>query len=218
MVACLATCLARGMQVPDACRYANIAAGLQVGRVGTVTITWSEVEAVINADGGAAVSKFKSANELAEIIRAAQAAGKKVGFTNGCFDILHHGHVALLDAAARECDLLVVAVNSDASVTRIKGAPRPFVPAMYRKAVLAGLQAVDYVTEFEEDTPLSLIAALRPDVLIKGADYTPAQVVGADLIKQWGGRVATPLLVPDVSTTNIVERILATRSSQRRDA
>jgi D-beta-D-heptose 7-phosphate kinase/D-beta-D-heptose 1-phosphate adenosyltransferase len=209
VVAALGVCLARGMQMTDACRYANIAAGIQVSQVGTSQVHWSDVLHAESVSASRAFGKILDLDPLLAAVRAARAEGKKVGFTNGCFDILHHGHVALLEAAAKECDELIVAVNSDASVTRLKGAPRPFVPASYRKAVLAALESVAYVTEFDADTPLDLIKAIRPDVLIKGADYKPADVVGGDIVEAAGGRVATPLFVPEVSTTNIVDRILS---------
>jgi len=209
VVAALALCLARGMQMADACRYANIAAGVQVSRIGASQVSWSDVLHAESASTARAFGKIREPEDLLASVQAARAEGRRIGFTNGCFDILHHGHVALLDAAARECDDLIVAVNSDASVTRLKGPPRPFVPAAYRKSVLAALESVAYVVEFDTDTPLDLIAAIRPDVLIKGADYKPGEVVGADIVQAAGGRVVTPLFVPHVSTTNIVDRILS---------
>ena len=210
-VAMLAVALAEGMDLPQACFLANAAAGLQVGRIGTARITRGEVSEAIDRQEAAARGKVVGREALVGLVRRARSEGQRIGFTNGCFDILHHGHVALLDAAARECDLLVVGVNSDASVTRLKGPPRPYVPAAARQAVLAGLASVAWVCEFEEDTPVELIRAIEPDVLVKGADYTAAAVVGADLVLARGGRVVTPLFVSDVSTTTIVDRILAAR-------
>ena len=195
------------MPLRDACFLANAAAGLQVARVGTASISWSEVLAAIDQTAAIARGKVVDRDEVQAAVRQARAAGKRIGFTNGCFDILHHGHVRLLDAAARECDVLVVGVNSDASVRRLKGAPRPFVPAAERMAVLAGLSSVGLVCEFAEDTPLELITAVEPDVLIKGGDYDVANVVGADFVLARGGRVTTPLFVPEASTTGIVDRI-----------
>jgi D-beta-D-heptose 7-phosphate kinase/D-beta-D-heptose 1-phosphate adenosyltransferase len=208
-VAMLAVALAEGTALPEACFLANAAAGLQVARIGTARITRSEVAEAIERRETVARSKVVTADGLVAAVRQARAEGKRIGFTNGCFDILHHGHVTLLDAAARECDALVVGVNSDASVTRLKGPPRPFVPSAARQAVLAALSSVAWVCEFDGDTPVDLIRAVEPDVLIKGADYAPHQVVGADIVLARGGRVATPLFVPNVSTTNIVDRILA---------
>lgn len=209
VVAALAAALSRGMQMADAGRFANVAAGIQVGRVGTARVHLHEVLAAEDEDALRAIGKVLTREQLLTAVRRARSEGRSIGFTNGCFDILHHGHVALLDAAARECDLLVVAVNSDASVTRLKGPPRPFVPAVYRKAVLAALESVAFVVEFDEDTPRDLIAAVLPNVLVKGGDYAASDVVGGDLVTAAGGRVVTPLFVPDVSTTNIVSRILS---------
>jgi len=212
-VAMLAVALAEGMPLEDACVLANAAAGIQVSRIGAARITRSEVMAAIDAQSTLAQGKVLGLEALQIAVRQARVEGKTIGFTNGCFDILHHGHVALLEAAARECDLLVVGVNSDASVTRLKGAPRPYVPSAARQAVLAALSSVAWVCQFDGDTPLELIRALEPDVLIKGADYKAADVVGGDLVLARGGRVVTPLFVANVSTTNIVDSILASRKA-----
>ena len=208
-VAMLAVALAEGSDLPQACFLANAAAGLQVGRIGTARISRGEVAEAIERGESAARGKVVDLESLRLLVRRARAEGKRIGFTNGCFDILHHGHVTLLDAAARECDALVVGVNSDASVRRLKGSPRPFVPAGERQAVLAGLASVAWVCEFDADTPLDLIRAVEPDVLVKGADYTLDRVVGADIVLARGGRVVTPLFVPNASTTSIVDRIRA---------
>ena len=214
-VATLAVALGRGIELSAACFLANVAAGLQVARVGTSRVSWDEMVAAIEQQTVISGKKVVSHAELREEVRRARAGGKRIGFTNGCFDILHHGHVALLEAAARECDLLVVGVNSDASVTRLKGAPRPFVPSPERQAVLAGLSAVAWVCEFDDDTPLRLIELVQPDVLVKGSDYAAESIVGADLVLGRGGRVITPLFVSNASTTTIVDRIrLASRDSQ----
>jgi D-beta-D-heptose 7-phosphate kinase / D-beta-D-heptose 1-phosphate adenosyltransferase len=130
-----------------------------------------------------------------------------VGFTNGCFDILHAGHVALLGAARRRCDRLVVGLNTDESVARLKGPSRPVNALADRAAVLAALAAVDAVVAFGEDTPLELVRALRPDVLVKGADYSEDRVVGADLVRALGGEVVLVDLLPGRSTTGIAARL-----------
>ncbi|MFM9024574.1 MAG: PfkB family carbohydrate kinase [Planctomycetaceae bacterium] len=208
-VAMLAVALAEGADLPQACFLANAAAGLQVARIGTARISRGEVMEAVDREETVARGKVVDADTLRLLVRRARAEGQRVGFTNGCFDILHHGHVALLDAAARECDVLVVGVNSDASVRRLKGSPRPFVTAAERTAVLAGLASVAWVCEFDADTPLDLIRAVEPDVLVKGADYTVDRVVGADLVLGRGGRVVTPVFVPEASTTTIVDRIRA---------
>ena len=134
--------------------------------------------------------------------------GERVVFANGCFDLLHAGHAALLEAARDLGDLLVVGLNSDASVRRLKGPARPILEQGERATLLAALRSVDYVVVFEEDTPLALIRALRPDVLVKGSDWSPDRIVGRDEVEGWGGRVATVPLLPGCSTTGIVERIL----------
>jgi D-beta-D-heptose 7-phosphate kinase/D-beta-D-heptose 1-phosphate adenosyltransferase len=140
-------------------------------------------------------------------IAEARRAGKRVVFTNGCFDLMHVGHVRYLAAARDAGDLLVVAINDDASVRRLKGPERPLVPEAARAEVLAALSAVDYVTTFSEDTPAEIIAALRPDVLVKGADWAPDQVVGRDVVEANGGRVVLVPVVEGFSTTALVERL-----------
>ena len=148
--------------------------------------------------------------QLAEWLAQWRAAGRRIVFTNGVFDLLHPGHLALLEAARAEGDALVVGVNSDASVRRLGKSPdRPIVPEAARARMLAGFAAVDCVVLFDEDTPLALIQALSPDVLVKGADYSRAQIVGADFVEARGGRVVRVQLVPDQSTTRLVERLRA---------
>jgi len=208
-VATLAAAMTKGIVLDRACSIANVAAGLQVSRIGTARITWSEVMDEIDRLSTASLGKVLTVPDLLRAVQRARSEGKKIGFTNGCFDILHHGHVALLEAAARECDYLVVGLNSDDSVRRLKGPPRPFLPSAARQAVLAGLSSVASVCEFDDDTPLELIRAIEPDVLVKGGDYSANAVVGADIVTARGGRVVTPLFVPGVSTTNIADRIAA---------
>jgi D-beta-D-heptose 7-phosphate kinase/D-beta-D-heptose 1-phosphate adenosyltransferase len=140
-------------------------------------------------------------------VTEARRAGKRVVFTNGCFDLMHVGHVRYLAAARDAGDLLVVAINADASVQRLKGPERPLVPEAARAEVLAALAAVDWVTVFEEDTPAEVIAALLPDVLVKGTDWAPDQVVGRDTVEAHGGRVELIPVVDGFSTTSLVERI-----------
>ncbi|MDQ7038164.1 MAG: D-glycero-beta-D-manno-heptose 1-phosphate adenylyltransferase [Aquificota bacterium] len=134
--------------------------------------------------------------------------GKKVVFTNGCFDIVHAGHVDYLEKAKSLGDILVVGLNSDSSVRRIKGARRPIIPQALRAKVLCGLKPVDYVVIFEEDTPMRLIEAIRPDVLVKGGDWTPDRIVGKELVESYGGKVVTVPVEFNISTTEIVERIV----------
>jgi D-beta-D-heptose 7-phosphate kinase/D-beta-D-heptose 1-phosphate adenosyltransferase len=140
-------------------------------------------------------------------VRAARAAGQRIAFTNGCFDILHAGHVRYLAAARATADMLVVGLNSDASVRMIKGNRRPLNPEALRAEVLAGLRCVDCVVLFNEPDPLTLIRTLQPDVLVKGADWAEDQIIGADVVKERGGRVARIDLVPDISTSSLIDTI-----------
>jgi D-beta-D-heptose 7-phosphate kinase/D-beta-D-heptose 1-phosphate adenosyltransferase len=140
-------------------------------------------------------------------------AGKRIVFTNGCYDLLHAGHLSLLHEAARLGDILVLAINSDTSVQRLKGPERPLVPQAERAALLAALSCVDAVTIFDEDTPLEALKSIKPDVLVKGADYKAEEVVGKDFVETYGGRVALVPLLPAKSTTALVERIKAMAKS-----
>ena len=145
---------------------------------------------------------------MAQVLEARRQAGKRIVFTNGCFDLLHAGHVSYLQAAKDQGDLLVVGLNSDRSVRAIKGPLRPIVSQEMRGRVLAALECVDYVTLFHEPDPLPLILALKPDVLVKGADWEEAQIIGAREVREAGGDVVRIPLVPDISTTEIIRRIL----------
>jgi D-beta-D-heptose 7-phosphate kinase/D-beta-D-heptose 1-phosphate adenosyltransferase len=149
-----------------------------------------------------------SLQAVARAVRSLQAGGKKIVFTNGCFDILHSGHIDLLYRARALGDALVVAINSDASVGRMKGPKRPIIPQEERAELLAGFDMVDFVCVFEEDTPLEAILQIRPDVLVKGADWT-SNIVGQPEVEGWGGKVIALPLVEGRSTTGIVERVLA---------
>lgn len=153
-------------------------------------------------------SKIKTLEELAPQLRQFRRGGQTVVFTNGCFDLLHVGHVRCLAAARGEGDLLVVGVNSDRSVKTIKGDRRPIVPEAERAEVLAGLACVDFVTVFEETDPLRVIQALQPDVLVKGGDWAEAEIVGADAVKRGGGRVVRIPMVEDAGTSALIARIL----------
>ena len=157
------------------------------------------------------VSKILTVEALSARVGRLQSEGKRVVFTNGCFDLLHAGHVALLEEARRHGDVLVVAINSDASVRRLKGARRPILAAGERSRILAALAAVDFVCVFPEDAPLETVRALHPDVLVKGADWKEKGIVGRAEVEGWGGQVVVVPLVEGQSTTDIVERILAGR-------
>ncbi len=151
--------------------------------------------------------KILTADALVRALDRRRREGARVVFTNGCFDLLHPGHVTYLEAARNLGDLLVVGLNSDASVRRLKGPRRPVCPQEDRAVVLAGLRSVDFVTVFDEDTPLGLIRAVRPDVLVKGGDWSPDQIVGRGVVEASGGRVVALPFVAGRSTTDIVARI-----------
>jgi len=153
------------------------------------------------------ISKVLPAERLACELERYRSLGKKTVFTNGCFDLLHIGHVRYLQQARALGDLLVVAVNSDRSVRRIKGAPRPILPESDRAEIIASLSCVDFVTIFDEDDPLRVIELLEPDVLVKGGDWTPERIVGRDFVERRGGKVVSLPLVPGVSTTALIQRI-----------
>jgi D-beta-D-heptose 7-phosphate kinase/D-beta-D-heptose 1-phosphate adenosyltransferase len=205
VIATLALCAAGGLPIETAAQLANMAAGIVVGRVGTVPVQKHELLAALTAATGInAEEKVLQLNHLLARVSAWRAAGDRIVFTNGCFDILHIGHISLLAAARRQGDRLVVGINSDASVQRLKGPSRPLVGARERAQVLSAVSAVDAVIVFEEDTPHSLIRAVRPEVLVKGGDYTEATVVGADEVRSWGGIVKIVPTVQGFSTTKII--------------
>jgi rfaE bifunctional protein nucleotidyltransferase chain/domain len=151
--------------------------------------------------------KIKSRNSLARIISSLQKRGKKVVFTNGCFDLLHYGHAKYLEAARSKGQALAVGINSDASVKKLKGRNRPIVPQNYRAKMVAALEAVDFVVIFSEETPLALIKALKPDILVKGGDWKEQDIVGADFVKSRKGRVYSVKFIKGFSTTDIIKKI-----------
>ncbi|WP_375373060.1 D-glycero-beta-D-manno-heptose-7-phosphate kinase [Roseomonas sp. KE2513] len=210
VIAVVALAVAAGQALPRAMRIANAAAGVVVGKLGTATLDIAELAAAVEADAGedaeVAGKVVASAGQALSVVEGWRRRGLEVGFTNGCFDILHRGHVTMLQAARAKCDRLVVALNTDESVARLKGPGRPVNALEDRQAVIAALQSVDLVLSFAEDTPLDLITRLGPDVLFKGADYTEDQVVGGEVVRARGGRVALIDLVPGRSTTNIIAR------------
>jgi len=154
-------------------------------------------------------ARIGSCAAISEQVRQLQKSGKKVVFTNGCFDILHPGHIHLLRLARAQGDILVVAINTDESVARVKGPNRPIVPESERAELLAGLEMVDFVCTFDEDTPLGAILEIHPDVLVKGADWGLDGIVGRTEVENWGGRVVALPLMQGQSTTGIIERVVA---------
>ena len=153
-------------------------------------------------------SKIVDARDLAGMLKKLRRAGKSIVFTNGCFDLLHVGHVRYLTAARSEGDLLIIGLNSDRSVTQIKGNRRPIISQSQRAEVLASLSMVDYVALFDEPDPLELVRLLKPTIIVKGADWKAGEIIGADYVKSRGGRVIRVPLVEEVSTTEIIERII----------
>lgn len=208
-LAALGLALAAKASPEDAVTFALLASGVVVGKAGTAVATPHDlVEAEIAAHMAPAEAKVVLPAQMAEKAAAWRAQGLKVGFTNGCFDILHKGHVAYLAQARSWCDRLIVGVNSDRSVRALKGEGRPVNDLESRALVLAGLGSVDLVAPFDEDTPVELIKAARPDVLIKGADYTVEGVVGHDLVASWGGEVKLAAIVEGYSTTAAIARMI----------
>lgn len=205
-LAALAAGIAVQLELPVAVRLANLAAGISVGKVGTSVVREADLLSALSPQRSA-LRKIVSAEEAVEQVERWRHRGWRVGFTNGCFDLLHPGHVHLLEAARAGCDRLVVGLNSDASARRLKGDPHPVQPEAARAAVLASLASVDLVCVFNDDTPEQLIEALRPDVLIKGANYAVEDVIGAEMVRGWGGRVLLADLLPGHSTTATLARI-----------
>jgi D-beta-D-heptose 7-phosphate kinase/D-beta-D-heptose 1-phosphate adenosyltransferase len=208
VLAVFGAALAAGMPMLDAAKLANLAAGVVVAKRGTATISPAELVAALHSEElHAAEAKSVSVQQAINRVAGWRAQGLKVGFTNGCFDLLHPGHLALIAQARGQCDRLIVGLNSDASVARLKGPGRPVQSEAARAAVLGELEKVDLVVPFADDTPLALIEAIRPDVLVKGADYTIDKVVGADVVKSYGGRVLLAELAPGHSTTETIKRL-----------
>jgi D-beta-D-heptose 7-phosphate kinase/D-beta-D-heptose 1-phosphate adenosyltransferase len=206
VVATLAACMSVGIELRMAVRLANIAAGLVVGKVGTAVARPTDLLSALTPQAGALRKVMDQAAAVEQVERWRQR-GWRIGFTNGCFDLLHPGHVHLLEQARANCDRLVVGINSDASVRRLKGPTRPVQQEAARSAVLASVASVDIVTVFDEETPEELIKVLRPELLVKGSDYTVETVVGAEMVQSWGGRVLLANLLPGHSTTATVSRM-----------
>lgn len=208
VVATAAACLAAGADLEIAAKLSNRAAGLVVAKAGTATITLEEIRSSLEKVNVKTPSDKVSAwEEAKEQIIEWHRRGLKVGFANGCYDLLHPGHISLLSQAKASCDRLIVALNTDASVQRLKGPSRPLQTEDARSHVMAALEDVDLVVLFDEDTPLELIQHLRPDVLIKGADYKIEDVVGAKEVSSWGGDVVLAELKEGHSTTNTISKM-----------
>lgn len=212
-IATLALALASGLAVETAAQLANVAAGIVVGKVGTVPVSRDELLTTLMPQIELrAAEKILELESLKARIGAWRSAGQSTVFTNGCFDLLHIGHITLLEDARREGDRLVVAINSDASVRALKGPTRPIVAERERARILAALAAVDAVIVFDEPTPLRLIEALQPEVIVKGGDYREETIVGAREVRSWGGRVKIVPIVEGFSTTRLIARATGAES------
>jgi len=213
VIASLAAGLACGMDFPEAAKLANTASGVAVGKIGVQPVTQSELHNAlrITGIGSTATSPVKIASsDSARIqVRIWRKAGIKVVFTNGCFDLLHPGHLSLLHQACALGDRLVVGLNTDASVKRLKGSDRPILPEQGRVSLISALSCVDLVVLFNDDTPLSLIKLLQPDILVKGADYQLDEVIGRDMVESYGGKVYLAPILEGYSTTEITNKVLS---------
>ena len=208
VMATMVAALGSGLSLPDSLSLANLAAAEVIARTGTSPVRREELLlALQETDRVHGARKRYSVEELKILVNAWKAQGLRVAVTNGCFDLLHAGHVRLLEDSAAVTDRLVVAINSDASVSRLKGPQRPLMPAEARCAVLSALECIDALVVFEEDTPIHVIEEVRPDILIKGGDYTVETVVGSDLVLGYGGEVRLVPLVEGLSTTRLADAL-----------
>jgi D-beta-D-heptose 7-phosphate kinase/D-beta-D-heptose 1-phosphate adenosyltransferase len=211
VIATLAVGIASGQSYRDAAHLANVAAGVVVGKLGTQPISVLELKAAVGMSGeriGASVNQKAHSLAAATVqVQAWKALDQKIVFTNGCFDLLHPGHIHLLNEAKRCGERLIVGLNSDESVRRLKGAKRPILSETDRAAILGALDCVDLVITFDEDTPIELIETLEPDVLVKGSDYRPERVVGKEYVESYGGKVHLVPVVEGYSTTRLAEKV-----------
>jgi D-beta-D-heptose 7-phosphate kinase/D-beta-D-heptose 1-phosphate adenosyltransferase len=203
----LGLALGGGLPPEIAVQLANVAAGLEVDRTGVVALTREEIRRELDVHQLHSRRKVMSLAELARLREEYRRRGQTVVLTNGCFDLLHVGHVTYLEEAAALGDVLIVAMNSDASVRRLKGPQRPVIGADERAGMLAALGCVSHVVIFDEDTPHTVLQGLRPDVLVKGGTYQPWEVVGHEIVTGYGGQVIVTGFVPGVSTTEIVRAV-----------
>jgi len=212
VISTLAATLAAGEGIEKAVTLANVAASIVVSKVGTATVSGPELQAEYERHQGSnntdhSIAGVVTVEQLKLAVEQAKQRGEKVVFTNGCFDILHAGHVSYLEQARAQGDRLVLAINTDESVSKLKGSGRPINTASRRLTVLAGLESVDWVTCFEGDTPEELLREVKPDILVKGGDYDKKGVVGWEIVEGYGGEVRVMGMTPNCSTTAIVEKI-----------
>lgn len=208
VLAMLAVARCAGANWADAVALANVAGGLEVERFGSIPVTPAEIIAELLAEAHEHLGKERTLERLLPELAHHRASGKKIVFTNGCFDLIHLGHVKYFQFAKSQGDLLVVGVNTDQSIQKLKGPKRPIVTEEDRIGVLEELESIDYLIRFGDDTPLKLIEMIRPDVLVKGADYTKERVVGWDVVESYGGCVALAPLIDGRSTSSLIRRIM----------
>ena len=208
VVSALSSALAAGLSMDQAVRLANVTAGIVVAKVGTAVAYPDDVlDALRHSDGGAGGAKVKDLDRAMDLVRLWRRQGHKVGFANGCFDLLHPGHLAVIGRAKAACDRLIIGLNSDASTKRLKGPTRPIQNEQARAQVLAALEAVDLVVIFEENTPEKLVATIQPEIFVKGADYKVEDLPEAKIVHSYGGTVVLAELEPGQSTTNTVKKM-----------
>jgi len=213
VVSVLAMALSAGFNYPDSAWLSNMAASIVVGKVGTAIVTLNEINEYLQEEMLRTSQSVLKLEELNKIVSLAKSIGKTVVFTNGCFDLIHGGHIEFLQKAREKGDLLVVGLNSDKSVKSIKGAGRPIKTEKERANIISALKYVDYITIFDETTPEEIIREVRPDILVKGDDYAMGEVVGREIVEGYGARVELIPIVKGLSTTNIVTKILENQKS-----
>lgn len=216
VLAMLAVSRAAGATWHEAVMLANVAGGLEVEKFGAVPIKPAEIVQELMSEAHEGLGKRRTLEQLLPELARHRGAGRRIVFTNGCFDLIHLGHVKYFRFAKAQGDLLVVGVNTDASIQRLKGSKRPIVNEDDRMEVLQELESIDYLVPFGEDTPIDLIRAVRPDVLVKGADYAKTAVVGWDYVESYGGSVALAPLIDGRSTSNVISRILDAYGGEKR--
>ena len=206
VISYMAVCLANDIELLDSINISNFAAGVEVSKMGTYAVSIEEIKKYINDNNDVDYEqKVMDINELVKVLETKR--DKKIVFTNGCFDLFHVGHAKYLRQAAKFGDILIVGVNSDDSVRRLKGTTRPILPEEDRMELLAALEFVSYVVKFTENTPYNIINKIKPDIIVKGGDYKPEEVVGKDIVEAYGGKVEICPLIESKSTTSIVEKI-----------
>ncbi len=208
MISVFGMSLFSGFSYGEAAWLANMAAGIVVGKIGTAVVTLEEINEFLEEEMLRTSNTVLELNEVKQIASLAKSVGKKIVFTNGCFDLIHGGHIEFLQQAKKKGDLLILGLNSDESVRAIKGEGRPIKSQEERANILSALQDVDYITVFNETTPESLIREIRPDILVKGDDYKLEDVVGREIVEGYGAKVELIPIVKGLSTTQTVDKIL----------